>query len=213
MLKCLVLGFFCLAAGTIKAQSAKDFFDTGDYRHTVNYPDHKVTFFTLPSEKFIGSMLLDRKYYWYSNNHINTTQGGFSGKLLHGLYSDFYEGKGLKEQGIFKQGLKQGNWKAWTDKGTLISSMEYLSGQLNGKYYKYDLDGKIAEQGNYKEGKLNGKLITYLGADSTTVQYYRHNVLQASKNKREHILLRKFFGSKKDKTAGQTEKRKVKTSN
>lgn len=213
MLKFLVLGFFCFAAGLLKAQSAKDFFDTSDYRHTVNYPDHKVTFYTLSSEKSPGNIVPERKYYWYSNNHINTTQGGYSGKLLHGQYSDFYESKGLKEQGIFKQGLKEGVWKTWTETGMLISLMEYQDGILDGSYYKYGLDGKILEQGNYKTGKLNGKLITYPGGDSTKVKFYKHGVLQVSKNKKENALLKKFFGHKKIKAAAPVEKSKVKTSN
>ncbi len=70
----------------------------------------------------------DLFYYWYSTNIIHTTQGGFSGKLLNGLYTEYYLNKNLKEQGNFKKGLKDGQWKTWNEDGTLVKITAWNDG-------------------------------------------------------------------------------------
>jgi hypothetical protein len=67
-------------------------------------------------------------YYWYSSNGIHVSQGGYSGKLLNGIYNEFYPNKNLKEQGNFKKGLKDGTWKDWNEDGTLIQVCDWRNG-------------------------------------------------------------------------------------
>lgn len=67
-------------------------------------------------------------YYWYSANTIHISQGGFSGKLLNGQYTEYYTNKNLKEQGNFKKGLKDGVWKSWNEEGTLTSVTNWKHG-------------------------------------------------------------------------------------
>ena len=67
-------------------------------------------------------------YFWYSANLIHVTQGGFSGKLLNGSYSEFYLNKNLAEQGAFKKGLKNGIWKSWNEDGTLNQVTRWKDG-------------------------------------------------------------------------------------
>jgi hypothetical protein len=79
-------------------------------------------------------------YYWYSANTIQATQGGFSGKLLDGAYTELYLNKGLKEQGNFNKGLKTGSWKQWDEDGKLKQVTEWKNGVIippaNGPFYK-----------------------------------------------------------------------------
>lgn len=72
----------------------------------------------------------DRYYFWYLNNIIHSTQGGYSGQLLNGHYLAFYPDKNLKEEGDFKKGLKDGEWKAWNPKGDLTSVANWNEGLL-----------------------------------------------------------------------------------
>lgn len=72
-------------------------------------------------------------YYWYEANQIHSTQGGFSGKLLDGQYTEYYLNKNLKEQGSFKKGLKNGAWKSWNEDGTLAVSSTWKNGLLVSK--------------------------------------------------------------------------------
>ena len=48
----------------------------------------------------------DLFYAWYQANAIHSTQGGYSGKLLNGQYTEYYPNKNLKEQGAYKNGFK-----------------------------------------------------------------------------------------------------------
>ena len=70
----------------------------------------------------------DLFYYWYSANQVHFTQGGFSGQLLNGLYTEYYQNKNLKEQGGFNRGLKDGVWKSWDQKGRLIETVKWNDG-------------------------------------------------------------------------------------
>jgi antitoxin component YwqK of YwqJK toxin-antitoxin module len=70
----------------------------------------------------------DRYYYWYLNNMIHSTQGGYNGQLLNGHYIAFYPDKNLKEEGNFKRGLKDGVWKTWNRKGDISSLTTWNEG-------------------------------------------------------------------------------------
>lgn len=176
---CLLLGL----AVSVKAQRYQDFFESETYKHTLNYPDHKVVFQAQPANRELRYIDTDKKYYWFSNNQIKYTQGGFSGKLLHGLYSDFYLNSNLKEQGHFRLGLKEGEWKIWTEDGVLLERINYSNGEANGRFYKYDKQGKLVEEGSYKHGKINGRLKQYIKADSAVVTQYKKGILQSQPTK------------------------------
>lgn len=70
----------------------------------------------------------DRYYFWYYNNVIHSTQGGYTGQLLNGHYIAFYPDKNLKEEGYFKRGLKDGEWKTWNQKGDLTNVTDWNEG-------------------------------------------------------------------------------------
>jgi antitoxin component YwqK of YwqJK toxin-antitoxin module len=72
----------------------------------------------------------DRYYYWYLDNVIHSTQGGYNGQLLNGHYTAFYPDKNLKEEGDFKSGLKEGEWKTWNPKGDLKSVTNWRDGVM-----------------------------------------------------------------------------------
>jgi len=70
----------------------------------------------------------DRYYYWFLNNMIHSTQGGYNGQLLNGHYISFYPDKNLKEEGNFKKGLKDGEWKTWNRNGDLTNVTNWDEG-------------------------------------------------------------------------------------
>lgn len=117
-------------------------------------------------------------YYWYSGNQLHQTQGGFSGRLLNGVFSAYYPNKNLKTQGTFKNGLKDGTWKSWSSEGSLFDEVTWSSGTRDGKYFRYDLKGNIAESGHYKDGLLNGKIFHYQGRDTIHSVTYHRGLLQ-----------------------------------
>src|SRR4051812_4990317 len=78
----------------------------------IRFEDRIVNVDLLQSDKKVKAQD-DKYYHWYNSNDIKITRGGFSGKLLHGHYTEYYLNKNLKEKGQFKNGLKTGEWKSW----------------------------------------------------------------------------------------------------
>jgi len=99
----------------------------------------------------------DRFYFWYSANVIHSTQGGFSGRLLNGLYKEYFPNKNLKEEGLFKEGLKDGIWKTWNEGGNLVQQYTWKKGIRSGKYFLCDDRGYIRESGIYKKNVLQAR--------------------------------------------------------
>jgi antitoxin component YwqK of YwqJK toxin-antitoxin module len=164
---------------TVTAQDKVIDFDNNDYKHTINFMDHKIVFQIKPSQIPRTSDPI-KKYHWYSNNQLHVTQGGFSGKLLNGSYSDFYLSNNLKEKGVFKAGLKASEWSSWTANGILTGKVNYKQGILSGGFFKYDEAGNLIQEGTYRKGKMNGMVKTYHGADSLSLQKYKNGVLVSS---------------------------------
>jgi len=69
-------------------------------------------------------------YFWYGANLIHATQGGYSGKLLNGEYDEYYQNKNLKQKGVFKKGLKDGDWKTWNEDGSLSRLATWKNGVI-----------------------------------------------------------------------------------
>ena len=125
----------------------------------------------------------DKLYHWYSAGQIRVTQGGYSGKLLHGGYSAFFLNKNLKEKGQFKKGLKTGTWSSWYENGNLSEQNTWKSGAKTGTFSEYDENGSLKRAGEYKNGLLEGQVLSYTGKDSVQESYYKGGKLQAAKQK------------------------------
>lgn len=123
----------------------------------------------------------DQQYYWFSGNQVNSTQGGYSGKLLNGGYQEFYLNKSLKESGLFSKGVKTGIWKNWTESGQLKADYTWNFGKKNGIYHTYDSLGRLAETGKYRNGLLNGRQKKVV-ADSIQVVYYKKGKVTTPKS-------------------------------
>jgi hypothetical protein len=160
---------------------------------TVNYSDHMVITWLRPVKRQVFARP-DKNYYWYSANHIHNTQGGFSGKLINGMYNDYYSNKNLKEQGRFLNGLKTGVWKTWSPEGRLQLVTEWNGGQQSGRYFRYDQQGVLKENGRYKNGSPDGKTITHITPDSTvTTRYKEGKVVTITKKKKIPSFISMIF--------------------
>jgi antitoxin component YwqK of YwqJK toxin-antitoxin module len=120
--------FILISICSISA-SAQEIPDYGLNKIRINDPDKSIVAETIPikDNPAVKSNLF---YYWYSANLIHSTQGGYSGKLLNGQYSEFYLNKNLKVQGAFKTGLKNGVWKNWNSDGTINKVQTWKNGVL-----------------------------------------------------------------------------------
>lgn len=119
-----LLFLFCLLGYTATAQKLPDF-DLNKVRITL--PDKIIA---AGLEPFVSGISAKPNvfYYWYSAGAVHQTQGGYSGKLLDGPYTEYYLNRSLKQQGVFKKGLKVGIWKNWAENGTLLSVTRWKHG-------------------------------------------------------------------------------------
>ncbi len=115
----------------------------------------------------------DQLYYWYSSNKIHTTQGGYSGRLLNGHYIEYFLNKNIKEEGVFKKGLKDGVWKVWDESGTLQQSITWKGGVKQGNFVTFDKKGAIKQQGKYSKNLLMGTVTTFDTAGKATAAKYK----------------------------------------
>ena len=81
-----------------------------------------------------------------------------------GKYYEWYHGR-IKEEGNYKNDLKDGKWTSWQRKnnkrgGDLIKQLEstYKNGEENGKWTAWHSNGKKLKEGNFKNGKPHGKI-------------------------------------------------------
>ncbi|RZM21553.1 MAG: hypothetical protein EOO88_32695 [Pedobacter sp.] len=171
----------------------------GEYTHTINFTDRKVIFHLREGLQEKVTSQPGLRYYWYSSNQINVTQGGSGGRLLEGDYKEFYLNKNLKVKAYFKKGLKEGQWSEWAEDGTLQLQAHYIRGHLHGLYSRYGAEGILAEQGTYSKGKKQGTWRTYGPNDSISVTRYRDGLIKLENDFGPLTWIKKKMGWSKAK--------------
>ena len=124
-------------------------------------------------------------YYWYYNNKIMFTQGGYEGRLLHGPYTCFYPDNNLKEKGWFKNGLKTGLWTSWYRNGKIRSVTEWKKSLKNGEEKQFDSSGLILQSFTYKKGQLSRAKIYEAGG--IRKQKYKDGIEVKKESKAEKV--------------------------
>ena len=179
-----------LLTGTI-AFSQKKYPDIGLNKVRMYLSDKSVLAEINPV-KNIGNIFTDRIYYWYGTNQINLTQGGYSGRLLNGIYLEYFLNKNIKISGYYDNGLKEGIWKSWDSDGILIDYYTWKKGQRNGNFKLFNGHGKIKEIGIYKDNLLEGWKKNYKSSDSVEVTYYKRGSIVNGKNSKGLNKILKF---------------------
>ncbi|MDB5137822.1 MAG: hypothetical protein JWP37_4425 [Mucilaginibacter sp.] len=124
-MKRILVILFCLISVSVNAQKLPE----TSYRVRLSEADKTILAEINPVNAVIKAKAA-LYYYWYSAGVIHATQGGFSGKLLNGVYTEYYLNKNLKEQGTFKRGLKSDIWKTWNDDGSLKQTATWKDGVM-----------------------------------------------------------------------------------
>jgi hypothetical protein len=117
-----------------------------------------------------------RAYTWFYGGQIHSTQGGYTGKLLHGEYTSVYTSKTLKESGEYKYGLKHGIWKYWYENGNLKCIQRWKNGLLNGVTLNYNESGELISKDTFKKGRRHGYSCSYQMNREISKQLYKNNV-------------------------------------
>lgn len=96
------------------------------------------------------------KYYHKASKSIMATENYSKGKL-EGLRSVFYPNGKIAEEIIYKNDLKNGFYKRYTESGIIIEESNYKNNQFEGLAIFRDADdGTIVSKGKFVNGKKAG---------------------------------------------------------
>lgn len=161
----LLLFYFLLTWQESYAQSEMNLLEQVQNRITINHDNGEKEVFTVTPKTTKARS--QRLYHWYQAQRVQQTQGGYTGKLLHGNYNRYAPNKQLMSQGTYKKGLADGNWKEWRPNHRLVKEEHWKKGRQDGKARHYDERGKLLLQGKMKDGKWQGKVWAGNPADSS----------------------------------------------
>ena len=188
----LVLTFFATLSN-----AQKDIAIPVNQRIILNYADFTVYANILATENNI-KVSDNLYYYWFSANDIKRTRGGYDGKLLHGVYTEFYLNKNLKEKGQFRYGLKNKEWKSWYINGEYKEICDWSKGKRKGNCRLFNEDGKLSEERSYRDDLLHGKCINYTKGSDPEILKYKNGELVKSKVRKRIFIRKKYKGAKKE---------------
>ena len=97
------------------------------------------------------------KYYHKASKAIMTIENYNKGKL-EGLRSVFYASGKIAEETMYKNNLKNGAYKRYTETGIIIEESNYKNNEFDGLAIFRDADdGTIVSKGKFVNGKKAGK--------------------------------------------------------
>ncbi len=94
--------------------------------------------------------------YYHKNGKSLLTTEMYRNGLLEGLKTVFFENGTPARKTRFINGKEDGLDLKYTEKGVLLSSYTYVTGELHGPVKINDVDGNLLREGNYKDGKKHG---------------------------------------------------------
>jgi antitoxin component YwqK of YwqJK toxin-antitoxin module len=96
------------------------------------------------------------KYYHKASKTVMTIENYTKGNL-EGLRSVFYPTGKIAEETIYKNNLRNGPYKRYTETGIIIEDTNYKNNQYNGLAIFRDPDnGSVVSKGKFTEGKKTG---------------------------------------------------------
>jgi hypothetical protein len=78
-----------------------------------------------------------------------------------GPYRAFYPNGHLKEEGVFKNGLREDEWTCWFPNGNIRSHRTYAAGRLNGVQRVYYANGTLWLEYGMRNGEYEGQHTTW----------------------------------------------------
>ena len=99
-------------------------------------------------------------YTIYDKKGVVVSTGKVKGGTL--VYKTYYpDGKTLSAEGIFKDGMQEGEWKFYNQNDFLETKSQYSKGELNGLTINYYSNGFVESEKYYKNGIGDGLFKAY----------------------------------------------------
>lgn len=125
--------------------------DTRCYTIFYDQKKNKVSEGNLVNKLYEGQW----KYYHKASKVVMTIENYSKGNL-EGLRSVFYVSSKIAEEANYKNNLKNGSYKRFTETGIIIEETIYANNEYNGLATFRDVDGNIASKGMFTNGKKSG---------------------------------------------------------
>ena len=95
--------------------------------------------------------------------------------LLHGYYSEWYQGGTKKTSGQYFKGKPNKCWLEWYPNGQLSDSINYLLGKRNGTWTEWYETGEKLYKGNYINGVDHGKHLKWFQNGDKAFEFFYKN--------------------------------------
>lgn len=127
-------------------------------RYEVSVQDTNFTYrFEILTNKISKGVNTNVFYFWYANNQLHNTLGGYDGRLLDGYYQSFYlHSNNLSSKGSFNEGLKTGQWTEWYQNGLIREISNWKNGLRDGITETFDSIGNKVSSKRYVKGEVHG---------------------------------------------------------
>jgi antitoxin component YwqK of YwqJK toxin-antitoxin module len=139
-----------------KAQSllaSRTFNSTDNSVYTVFYnQQHSV----VSEGKSVNKLFEGEWKYYHENSKVIMTLEYYVNGKLEGLRSVYFPSSKIAEETIYKNGVKEGGYKKYSEKGIVLESVTYTKGQYNGLAVYKDPDDNVVAQGLFENGKKVG---------------------------------------------------------
>ena len=149
------VGFFTFFDNTKtkKVIATREFNPKDNSAYTIFYDQNKNK---VSEGKVVNKLFEGRwNYYHKASKAIMTIEYYANGKL-EGLRSVFYPNGKIAEEINFKDNLKEGICKRYTENGIVIEESAYKNNEYNGTATFKDSDGSLISKGNFVDGKKAG---------------------------------------------------------
>jgi antitoxin component YwqK of YwqJK toxin-antitoxin module len=115
---------------------------------------------------------------------VTRIQGVYKDKGLRKMngYFVYYHPNGMKAQaGLYRNSLKEGNWRSWSQNGILLDSTHFYRGRREGDFFRYYPDGKLQVRGYFQSNEASGTWYRYASSgDLLSKLEYERGMIIAS---------------------------------
>ena len=115
-----------------------------------------------------------KKIDYYYGDVVKAEYTLLNGKINGQLKVYHYNGK-IKKIGSYTNGIENGIFKEYDDKGNLEAEYSMSNGELNGSLKVYYPNGKLKKSGNYLKGKEHGNFVEYDDEGNKEAEYVMAN--------------------------------------
>ena len=162
--------------------ATRTFSDKDNSAYTIFYSQKK---FVVSEGKSVNKLNEGEWKYYHKDSKVIMTIENYKNGKLNGIRTVYFPNGKIAEEVNYTNGLKNGNYKSYSETGINLEDSNYKNGKYEGKAVYRDPLGNIAAEGNYKADKKSGIWKFYINGvlDNTENMSFQHKNTKATKEK------------------------------